>query len=88
MFTSEYEPINIDEEREDIYRKLKDALDWLASIVVNKDSNIVYRLQAARILPVYARIMRLFLQDWEKMDVLEREVEKLKKIALLRKCTP
>lgn len=79
LTSSEYEPFNSDEEREDVYRKLKDIFNFLASIIDDKNVGVVHRIRAAHIIPDHAKTLRAYLLDWEKLDELEKKLKELKK---------
>jgi len=85
MIASKYESINIEEERIDIYRKLKDGFDHLLSIVFDEDKNEVYQLRAIQNLPNIAKVLRRFIRDEEKIVELEKEVKELRKLVTNRK---
>lgn len=84
MILSNYKSINLAEERMDIYRKLKDVFDYLASIVFDEDENIIYRLRAIQNLSNIAKVLRLFILDVEKIGELGKEVEELRTMVTKR----
>ncbi len=73
------ELIDTEAERVDIYGKLKDCFDFLASIVFEGRTSVDFRIRAVRVLAETAKILRLFLRDEEKFDELEKEVRELEK---------
>ncbi|GAF96983.1 unnamed protein product, partial [marine sediment metagenome] len=44
---SNHKPIDVKEEREDVYRKLKCGYDVLASIMNDEKENLIHRIRAA-----------------------------------------
>ena len=70
---------SIKEEREDLYTKLKDCFDFLASTIVDEIVPIVIRIRAAVVLCNTARITRLFLLDEERLGELEKKVKAMEK---------
>lgn len=75
---STYEVLTVPEERRELYLILKDARDYLASVVHNHELHVRYRLRAVHALVEMAKTLRLFIMDEEKMQELEKDVEDLK----------
>ena len=76
---SDYQPIDFKEEREDVYRKLKDSYDVLASIIYNGNENVIHRLRAVMALSEIAKTRRLYILDEEKYNELKKEIKEIKK---------
>jgi hypothetical protein len=76
---SEHELFNSAKEREDIYRKLKDAFDFLASIIIDEEASVIQRIRATKTLSETAKTMRSYIRDEERLDELARKIKKIKK---------
>ena len=58
-------------EREDIYNKTKNTLNFLASIVDDESVSLVHRIHAAKVLPRLPKTLRFYILDEEKIGVVE-----------------
>jgi hypothetical protein len=67
--------LTVPEERLDLYWKLKDAVDYQASVIHNDELHVKHRLRATLALNAMAKTLRIFIMDEEKMQELEKEVE-------------
>jgi hypothetical protein len=85
---SKYKLLNVPEERLDLYLKLKDAVDYQASVIHNHELHVKHRLRATLALNAMAKTLRLFIMDEEKMQELEEEVDNLKQLFTERQLAP
>jgi len=83
--TTKFEQLSVPEERLNVYWKLRDTLDYLASTVHNHKLHVRYRLRATQALSEIAKTLRIFIMDEEKIQELEKKVEKLKQLIEQRK---
>jgi hypothetical protein len=78
--STKYEVLTVPEERRELYLILKEARDYLASVVHNPNHHVSHRLRAVHALAAMAKTLRLFIMDEEKMQELEEEVEDFKQL--------
>ncbi|MEE8570476.1 MAG: hypothetical protein V3S97_05730 [Candidatus Bathyarchaeia archaeon] len=74
---SEDQLIDMEDEREDVYRKFKDGFNVLASIMYDEKTKPALRIRAMRDLSKTAKTLRLFLLDVEKYGELEKKIDGL-----------
>jgi hypothetical protein len=58
---------------------LKDSFNVLAAIMADEKESVVHRIRAATALPKTAKTLRLYIQDEEKYDALEKRLEEIEK---------
>ncbi|MCK4953614.1 hypothetical protein KAS14_07500 [Candidatus Bathyarchaeota archaeon] len=66
-------------ERDDVYRKIKDAFDYVASIVIDEEVSPVHRIRAAKALSDLAKTLRVYIRDEERIDELEKRIKEIEK---------
>lgn len=81
---SKFTQLDTAEEYLDIYLKLKDGFDYLASVIHNQEIPVVHQLRAAHALPEMAKTLRMYLLDEAKMQELEKAVKELEQLIATR----
>ena len=75
----EFKTLISERERDDVYRKMKNTFDFLASVVDDEKISHVHRIRAAKSLSAIAKTLRAYIQDEERYYELEKKIKKLKK---------
>ena len=75
----EFKTLITERERDDVYSKMKNTFDFLASVVDDEKSSYVHRIRAAKSLSAIAKTLRVYIQDEERYYELEKKIKKLKK---------
>lgn len=73
-------------ERDDVYRKIKDAFDYVVSIVIDEEVPPVHRIRAAKVLSDLAKTLRVYMRDEERIDELDKKIKEIEKsVGILRR---
>lgn len=75
----EFKTLITERERDDVYSKIKNTFDFLASVVDDEKSSHVHRIRAAKSLSAITKTLRVYIQDEERYYELEKKIKKLEK---------
>jgi len=72
--------VDVNKERMDVYKKIKDILDYLHEAAMNEDLTHTQRIRAARAISTsLVDSLRKFILDKENLKIVEKKVEQLER---------